>query len=79
MKAAAIAVRVLRRLAARTRAGKAERDARKAMAMPTRHPERLTAELPEGQEEWLAGLASDLWPDDEFTEIITETRRQEDR
>jgi hypothetical protein len=74
------AVRALGRLAARpgTRGcDKAERAARKAMGMPARHPERLTAELPEGQEEWLAGLAAELWPDDDYTAIISETRRED--
>ena len=31
-----------------------ERGARAAIGMPARHPERITAELPGGQEEWLA-------------------------
>jgi hypothetical protein len=71
------AVRALARLAGRLLGGNAERAARKAMGMPIRHPERLTAELPEGDEEWLAGLAAGLWPDDEFTAIIAETRRED--
>jgi hypothetical protein len=57
--------------------GKAERRARKATGMAARHPERLAGELPEGQEEWLAGLAAELWPDDEYAQIITETRRED--
>jgi hypothetical protein len=81
MKAVAIFARTLRRLAARLaariRAGKAERDARKEMGMPVRHPERLTRELPEVDEEWLAALAAELWPGDEYTQIITETRRED--
>ena len=76
MKAAAIAVRVLRWLAARIRAGKAERDAREALGMPAGHPERITAELPEDQEEQLAALAAELWPDDDYVQIITETRQE---
>lgn len=74
---ATIALGQLRRLAARVRSRKAERDARKALAMPARHPEQLTRELPEAEEEWLAGVAAELWPDDEFTEIITDTRRED--
>jgi hypothetical protein len=62
-------------LSFRTR--RAERRARKSIGMPARHPERLTRELPEGDEEWLAGLAAGLWPDDEYTEIIAETRRED--
>jgi hypothetical protein len=79
MGALIAAVRALGRLTARTRVarGKAERHARKAMGMPSRHPERLTRELPDGDEEWLAGLAAELWPDDEYTAIISETRRED--
>lgn len=33
------------------------------------HPESLTAELPEAHEEWLAGLAADFWPGDEYASI----------
>ena len=36
-----------------------ERDARAAIGMPAAHPERITRELPGGQEEWLAALAAD--------------------
>jgi hypothetical protein len=79
VNAAAVIIRALNRLAARlgicTR-GKAERDARAALGMPARHPERITAELPGHQEEQLAALAAELWPDDEYAQIITETRRE---
>lgn len=57
---------------------RAERDARAAIGMPARHPERITRELPGGQEEWLAALAGALWPEEEYTAIITGTW-QEDR
>ena len=57
-------------------AGKAELDAREAIGMPARHPEQITAELPEDQEEQLAALAAELWPDDDYVQIITETRRE---
>jgi hypothetical protein len=30
------------------------------------HPEALERELPEPDEEWLAGVAADLWPADEY-------------
>jgi len=36
-----------------------------------RHPESLARELPERDETWLAALADLLWPDDEYTRIIT--------
>ena len=64
----------LARLAARFPAGNAERAARKALGMAARHPERITRELSDRNEEWLAELASGLWPDDEYTAIIAETR-----
>ena len=54
-----------------------EPDARAAIGMPARHPERITRDLPAGQEEWLAALAAVLWPDDDYTAIITETRRED--
>jgi hypothetical protein len=56
---------------------KAERDAREALGMPAGHPERITAELPEDQEEQLAALAAELWPDDDYVQIITDTRRED--
>ena len=43
--------------------------ARAAYRMPLRYPERLTRELPAAQEEWLAALAAELWPADEYTAI----------
>jgi hypothetical protein len=78
---------VLRRLAALARGharrcgcpacDKTERDARRLIGMPIRHPERITRDLPAGQDEWLAALADQLWPDDEYTAIITELRRKD--
>ena len=50
-----------------------ERDARAAIGMPAAHPEKITRELPGGQEEWLAALAAALWPGDEYAAIITGT------
>ncbi|MFC4909904.1 hypothetical protein [Actinomadura gamaensis] len=32
------------------------------------YPESMTAELDQGDEEYLAWLANDLWPDDEYLE-----------
>ena len=55
----------------------AERDARTAIGVPATHPERITRELPPGQEDWLAAVAAVLWPDDEYTAIIASTRREE--
>ncbi|MFI6516739.1 hypothetical protein ACIBF1_14355 [Spirillospora sp. NPDC050679] len=36
---------------------------------PTGHPESMTAELDPGDEEYLAWLADDLWPDDEYLDM----------
>ena len=54
-----------------------ERDARTAIGMPARHPERITRDLPAGQEEWLAALAAALWPEDEYARIIAEMWRED--
>jgi hypothetical protein len=56
---------------------KTEREARTAIGMPIRHPERITADLPAGQDEQLAALADELWPDGEYTTIIIELRRDD--
>ena len=76
--------RTARWLNARTRGrcgcplcNRAEWQARAAIGMSARHPERLTRELPRQQEEYLAALADGLWPDDEYAGIIAELRRQE--
>jgi hypothetical protein len=45
--------------------------------MPARYPERITNDLPAGQEEWLAALANTLWPDDEYAAIIAELWRKD--
>ena len=57
--------------------GKAERDARTAIGMPARHPERITADLPARQEDYLAALADALWPADEYATIIAELWRKD--
>jgi hypothetical protein len=54
-----------------------ERDARTAIGVPACHPERITRDLPAGQEEWLAALAAALWPGDEYAAIIAETWRED--
>ena len=56
-----------------------ERDARVAIGMPVRHPERITRELPGGQEESLDALAATLWPGCEYAAIITGTWRGDRR
>ena len=57
----------------------AERDARRAIGMPARHPEQITRDLPGGQEKWLAALAAALWPADEYAVIIAEMWRHDQR
>ena len=57
---------------------RAERDARALIGMPARHPEWITRDLPAGQDEWLAALADQLWPGDEYTAIINELRRDDE-
>ena len=51
------------------------RGRRSACPRPT--PRRSPADLPGGQEEWLAALAAALWPGDEYAAIITGTPRKD--
>jgi hypothetical protein len=69
---AALATRLAR--AGGPLARRRERAARAAIGMPARHPERLTAELPGRDEQWLAALAAELWPEDEYAQIVRDTR-----
>lgn len=52
-----------------------EHAARTAIGMPARHPERVTRQLGRRDEAWLTAVAAALWPDDEYTEIVRDTRR----
>jgi hypothetical protein len=54
-----------------------ERAARAALGMPAGHPERLTRKP--GRAEWkqLAAWLAELWPDDEYTAIVTDAWRQD--
>jgi hypothetical protein len=54
-----------------------EREMRDMLGMPGKHPESLTRELPAKQEAKLAALAAELWPADEWADIIIEVRRAE--
>ena len=51
-----------------------ERIARAVLGMPSRHPEQLTRRP--GRAEWklLAAWCAEMWPRDEYTAIVTETR-----
>jgi len=84
----AVIIAALRSLISRVRAhvglshgrpacDRTEREARTAISMPAQHPEHITRELPAAEETWLAAVAADLWPDDEYTEIIEDTRRED--
>jgi hypothetical protein len=59
------------------RIGRSERNARAAAGMPALHPE-LLARRP-GRAEWqlLATWCAELWPHDEYTAIVAETRRKD--
>jgi hypothetical protein len=59
------------------RVGRKERIARAVAGMPALHPEQLTRQP--GHEEWqlLATWCAELWPHDEYTAIVAETRRQD--
>jgi hypothetical protein len=54
-----------------------ERLARTAAGMPAEHPELLTRKP--GRAEWqlLAAWCAELWPHDEYTAIVAETRHQD--
>jgi hypothetical protein len=66
LRLAAAARRLARRLARRRRGPLVD-----GLGLPTaRHPENVAAELPERDEEWLASAAAELWPEDEYAEIV---------
>jgi hypothetical protein len=50
----------------RRRRAAAEAEARAIHSMPPDHPESFTRVLSRRQEESLAALAAELWPDDEY-------------
>jgi hypothetical protein len=46
-----------------------------SLGFPTScHPENLSSELPERDEEWLADRAAELWPEDEYVEFVRRDR-----
>lgn len=45
---------------------------------PPGHPESMTAELDPGDEEYLAFVADELWPDDEYLELEHTTDGEEE-
>lgn len=56
----------------RLRLPRDERATRRHHHMAPGHPEWLTRESPEGDDEILGALCAELWPDDEYTEITAE-------
>ena len=61
----------------RGRISRKERIARAAIGMPAHHPEFVTPSP--GRAEWkqLAAWCAELWPDDEYTAIVTDAWRQD--
>jgi hypothetical protein len=59
------------------RVSRRERTARATIGMPARHPEYITRKP--GRAEWrqLAAWLAELWPHDEYTAIVVQTRRQD--
>lgn len=51
-----------------------ERAARLALGMPAHHPERITRKPSRAEWRKLATLCAELWPHDEYTAIVAETR-----
>jgi hypothetical protein len=54
-----------------------ERIARAAAGMPAGHPELLTRKPGRAQWNQFAAWLAELWPHDEYTAIVTESRRQD--
>lgn len=59
------------------RISRKERAARAAIGMPAKHPELLTRRP--GRREWrqLTARLAEMWPDDEYTAIVTEAWPQD--
>jgi hypothetical protein len=60
-----------------SRISRKERVARAAAGMPAEHPELLTRKPSRAEWKPLAEWLAELWPHDEFTAIVAETRRQD--
>ena len=61
------------------RISRTERFARAALGMPAEHPELLTRKP--GRAEWkqLTAWLTQMWPNDEYTAIVAEAWRKNDR
>jgi hypothetical protein len=53
-----------------------ERAARAAIGMPAKHPELLTRRPGRGEWRQLTAWLAELWPNDEYTAIITDVWRR---
>ena len=61
------------------RISRRERAARAAIGMPAGHPEQITAKPSRAEWQQLAAWLAELWPNDDYTQIIADTRRQDGR
>jgi hypothetical protein len=59
------------------RASRRERVARAAMGMPAGHPEQVTRKPSRAEWKQLAAWLAELWPNDEYTAIVTDAWRQD--
>jgi hypothetical protein len=59
------------------RISRKERIARAAIGMPAGHPELLTRKPGRGEWRQLTAWLAEMWPNDEFTAIVTEALRQD--
>ena len=67
--------RALSMLAGRRRGR--ERAARAALGMAARHPERITSSPCRADARLLAAVMADLWPHDEYVQIVRDNRRED--
>jgi hypothetical protein len=61
----------------RHQASRRERIARAALGMPARHPELLTRKPRRAEWKHLAAWLTELWPNDDYTAIVTDAWRQD--
>ena len=64
-------------LGARHRISRREQAARAAIGMPPGHPELITRKPRRAEWRHLAAWIADLWPNDEYTAIVTEELRRD--
>ncbi len=57
--------------------GRKERIARAAVGMPALHPELITHSPSQAEWKQLAAWCIEMWPNDEYTAIVTESLRQD--